>query len=131
MCSRDFPAAKGHDCKTFRIVLRQGKTNKAGRAEYASMIRSEDVYQCSIGAVAQQLVLMLDIDKVFDLNDIPRGREHWYPYHLVYARNPGQPMHYETMRKRFKKIFFEIGIHSSKSTHMPRGSAARILEEHG
>lgn len=95
-------------------------------------MRSTDIMTCPVNALTCHLVSIIDQQRHFSIPTIAKGRRSWYNAHLVFARKGIQnPIAYETMRSRFNRLFKIIGLASTKSTHICRGSGARYLEEFG
>ncbi|KAE8260366.1 hypothetical protein A4X13_0g385 [Tilletia indica] len=106
-----------------------GKTNTHGRIEYGGCMRSKTVLECPHNALAIYLFERIHVDK----EPFPtfKRREDWYPIHLLRHTDRTSPLQYWSHYVTMRDIQHELGIHTSKKTHLNRGGAARHAEDSG
>ncbi|KAI3643430.1 hypothetical protein MP228_012985 [Amoeboaphelidium protococcarum] len=111
------------------ITMNQGKTNKAGRRQYAGCFRALDVKLCPLAATGFYLQHRWYKDAPGTFPDFSSKRL-WYDLVLLKSTDDAKsPMTYQTQHQAFSKCFKDLGIKISKVTHANRMAGAQLLEE--
>lgn len=114
-------------CPALILVMRNGKTNKAGRLDIGACIRNVDIRICPFMILAMYFFSMFQVDcKPFP--DFTRS-ENWYLTKLLQTNGDctkewSYAAHHHAMEKALKAC----NISSSKVTHMARGAGARMCD---
>jgi hypothetical protein len=127
----EFPDEGPTRCMPLVYTTREGKVNQHGRLETSGALRHKNPFVCVISSLAFYLLYRWDLtDESFpDFATRPA----WYGIRLI-KRTGGdreQQLSYTSQRDWAGKAFEQVGVHSSKTTHIGRPSGAKIAEIDG
>jgi hypothetical protein len=115
-------------CMPLIFTTRESKQNQHGRLETIGALRHKEPLLCVLSSLAFYLLYR------WDLTDEPfpdfATRPTWYGIRLI-KRTGGdhlQQLSYTSQRDWIAKAFEQVGIHSSKTTHIGRPSGAKLAE---
>ncbi|KAG1444101.1 hypothetical protein G6F56_010431 [Rhizopus delemar] len=108
-------------------TMSEGKTNQHDRIGYGSVIRHLDVESCPIGAMTLYFFSRFEL-KGESFPDFSR-RQNWYEIHVFKGKDRLKEMAYRTQHQAYKRALENVGINSSKVTHINRGSALNLIDE--
>jgi uncharacterized protein YciI len=116
-------------CMPLIFTTRESKQNQHGRLETIGALRHKNPLICMLSGLAFYLLYR------WDLTDEPfpdfASRKAWYGIRLIKRSAGGdrwQPLSYTSQREYAAKAFQQVGVFSSKTTHIGRPSAAKLAE---
>lgn len=117
------------ECIALVATITFGKTNQDGKIQYGSALRSRNVELCPIGALALHLFTRFH----YESEPFPdfSQRSNWYNTFLFNNKGSDLPVSYDEQAKIYKEVFRNVGIHSSKVTHINRKSAINMIAHQG
>ncbi|GMH43995.1 hypothetical protein BSKO_11929 [Bryopsis sp. KO-2023] len=98
---------------------------------HAGVGRGDDQRNIQLCDLLMQEVEGVGPDVGSALVSVMRQGKTKYDTYLIFGSAPNKPLTYNQMNNSFNKAFKANSIAISKSTHAPRGSAARALEGQG
>jgi hypothetical protein len=125
----EFAAEGPTRCMPLIFTTRESKQNQHGRLETIGALRHKEPVICMLGGLAFYLLYR------WDLTDEPfpdfSARSAWYSTRLIKRSAGGdrrQPLSYTSQREWASKAFEQVGVFSTKTTHIGRPSAAKLAE---
>ena len=123
------PGEGAQEATAVVLIMDNGKTNAFGRIDYGGCMRAKNVVECPHGALAIHLFERFHVAK--EPFPVLKTREDWYPIHLLNHTDRTKPLQYWTQYTVMRNIQGDLGIHTTKKTHLNRGGAARFAEDSG
>ena len=119
------------DCPALVFQFTGGKMNQSYKTQYSGAIRHKDVRLCAWGSVAFYFFyhFIIEGEKFPDFTT----NENWYNINVLKpAKAPRkEEMLYAAQNQSLHRVFAEVGVKSSHTTHAGRGLGARIGKLNG
>jgi hypothetical protein len=115
------------DCPALLAIMRQGKTNKHNRLETVGCMRNIRVEICPIMALGMYFFWRFHIDNE-PFPDLVASKN-WYPIKVFkFGDTIGTKWSYNSHNGSVKSALAYANIKSKKTTHINRGSSARMAD---
>ena len=127
----EFPDEGPTPCFPLIMTMRGSKTNQHGRLETMGALRNRDPFICPLSALAFYLLHRWDLTEEPFPDFTERSR--WYNTRLLLTTrgDASSPLSYSSQLQWTTHAFELIGLCSTKKTHLPRGTSAKLAELKG